>query len=99
MRINGGDNSSTRRPGRSGSAQGNQAGTSGEGGGASSSGDEAARLDLNLPNLRAKLDNLPEVRGSRVETLRDAIERGEYQVDGREVVGRVLRNVLLDNLK
>ncbi|MFB6259635.1 MAG: flagellar biosynthesis anti-sigma factor FlgM [Thiohalorhabdaceae bacterium] len=47
----------------------------------------------------AKLDNLPEVRGSRVETLRDAIERGEYQVDGREVVGRVLRNVLLDNLK
>ncbi|MEF8794769.1 MAG: hypothetical protein V5A50_14000, partial [Thiohalorhabdus sp.] len=69
MRINGGDNSSARRPGRSGNAQGGQAGGSGEGSGASDSGDEAARLDLNLPNLRAKLDNLPEVRGSRVESL------------------------------
>ncbi|MEF8793949.1 MAG: hypothetical protein V5A50_09750, partial [Thiohalorhabdus sp.] len=69
MRINGSDNSSARRPGRTGSAQGNQAGTSGEGGGTPGNGDEATRLDLNLPKLRAKLDNLPEVRGSRVESL------------------------------
>ena len=100
MRINGSDNGNRRtgRTGRAGAAKGTQTGSGGEGG-ASAAGDDAARLDLNLPNLRAKLDALPEVRSSRVEALRDAIERGEYEVDGREVVGRVLRNVLLDNLK
>jgi flagellar biosynthesis anti-sigma factor FlgM len=97
MRINGGDNGSTRRTGRAGPSKGGQG--SGTGGSGPSASDEAARLDLNLPNLRAKLDALPDVRASRVETLRDAIERGDYEVDGREVVGRVLRNVLLDNLK
>lgn len=97
MRINGGDNPNTRRTGRAGASKGGQA--SGSGGGGTSASDEAARLDLNLPKLRAKLDALPDVRSSRVEALRDAIERGEYEVDGREVVGRVLRNVLLDNLK
>jgi flagellar biosynthesis anti-sigma factor FlgM len=98
MRINGGDNPNARRTGRSGAAKGGQ-GTGGEGGGAGGLGEEAERLDLNLPKLRAKLDALPEVRTSRVDALRDAIDRGEYEVDGREVVGRVLRNVLLDNLK
>ena len=99
MRINGSDSSDPRRTGRSGASKGNQGAGGGDSGETSGAGEEAARLDLNLPKLRAKLDALPEVRTSRVETLRDAIERGDYEVDGREVVGRVLRNVLLDNLK
>jgi len=97
MRINGGDNGNPRRTGRAGASKGGQG--AGTGGADTSASDEAARLDLNLPKLRAKLDALPDVRSSRVEALRDAIERGDYEVDGREVVGRVLRNVLLDNLK
>mgnify|MGYP006307711447 CR=1 FL=1 len=99
MRINGGDNSNPRRTGRSGAAKGGQGAGGGEGGAPGGAGEEAARLDLNLPKLRAKLDALPEVRSSRVDALRDAIDRGEYELDGRDVVGRVLRNVLLDNLK
>jgi len=49
-------------------------------------------------NPKAKLEDLPEVRTDRVEDLKTAISRGEYQVDGEEVVGSVLRNVLLENI-
>ena len=73
----------------------------GSSGGAESagSGEGAAHLNLNLPHLRAKLESLPEVRMGRVEALQDAIDRGEYEVDGEAVVSHLLRNVLLDNLK
>jgi len=68
----------------------------GQSGGAAETG---AHMDLDMPKLQAKLDALPEVRQGRVDALKDAIERGEYEVDGEEVVSRLLRNVLLDNLK
>jgi flagellar biosynthesis anti-sigma factor FlgM len=97
MRING-NNSDPRRTGRS-SATGS-ASQGGQEGGASGKGpDGAAQVDLNLPHLRAKLESLPEVRMSRVEALQKRIDEGEYEVDGEAVVGHMLRNVLLDNLK
>jgi flagellar biosynthesis anti-sigma factor FlgM len=95
MRIDG-NNNNTRRPGRSspsgGASEGSGASRGGQGG-------DAARMDLNLPHLRSQLESLPEVRENRVETLKDAIDRGEYEVGGREVVDRLLSNVLLENLK
>ena len=38
------------------------------------------------------------MRTDRVEDLKSAISRGEYQVSGDEVVSSVLRNVLLENI-
>jgi flagellar biosynthesis anti-sigma factor FlgM len=85
---------STRASGAGGTKDSAGGGTDAAGG-----GEGAAHLNLNLPNLRAKLESLPEVRMGRVEALQDAIDRGEYEVDGEAVVSHLLRNVLLDNLK
>jgi flagellar biosynthesis anti-sigma factor FlgM len=97
MRINSNSPSSARGRGRSQSAD-SSGGSAASGGARSDSGGGAARVDLNAPSLQAKLEDLPEVRTDRVEDLKTAINRGEYQVDGEEVVGSVLRNVLLENI-
>ncbi|MFA9461464.1 flagellar biosynthesis anti-sigma factor FlgM [Thiohalorhabdus methylotrophus] len=97
MRIDG-KNNNPRRTSRSGKAGTGSSESAGSAASGSGSG-EAARMDLNLPQLRGKLESLPDVRESRVEALKDAIDRGEYEVGGREVVSRVLSNVLLENLK
>lgn len=97
MRINRNSTSSARGRGRSQSTGGAGNGSA-SGSSRSESGGGAARVDLNAPNLQAKLEGLPEVRTDRVEGLKDAISRGEYQVGGEEVVSSVLRNVLLENI-
>lgn len=97
MRIPGNSDKPARssRTGSTGPAgEGN--GPTGAGG---ATGEAAAHMNLNLPHLQGKLESLPEVRESRVEAIKDAIERGEYEVGGREVVDRILRNILLENLK
>jgi len=97
MRINRNSPSSAR--GRNHSQSAGRSGNSGASGNTrSEGGGGAARVDLNAPNLQAKLEGLPEVRTDRVEDLKSAISRGEYQVSGDEVVSNVLRNVLLENI-
>jgi flagellar biosynthesis anti-sigma factor FlgM len=96
MRINRNSPSSAR--GRSRSQSNSGSGNSSASGSSRSDGGSAARVDLNAPNLQSKLEGFPEVRTDRVEDLKTAISRGEYQVDGEEVVSSVLRNVLLENI-
>ena len=42
------------------------------------------------------LSNLPEVRLERIEEIRSSIERGEYEVSGKEVASRIVINALAE---
>lgn len=42
------------------------------------------------------LANLPEVRLDRIEEIRSRIERGEYEVSGKEVASRIVLNALAE---
>jgi len=45
---------------------------------------------------KAMLADMPEVRMEQIESIRDALERGEYHVDGERVAERIIANALAE---
>lgn len=45
---------------------------------------------------KVMLADMPEARLERVEEIRDALERGEYHVDGKHVAERIIANALAE---
>jgi len=45
---------------------------------------------------RVMLADLPEVRLERIEEIRDALERGTFQLNERKVAARIVRNALVE---
>ena len=66
---------------------------------AGSAGGETVQV-ADAASLREKaqvmLANLPEVRLDRIEEIRGSIERGEYEVSGKEVASRIVVNALAE---
>ena len=66
---------------------------------ARSTGSEETRTDavaltdtaVRLKRIEASLAEQPEVDQARVEALRERIESGDYQVDGKEVAARLMQ--------
>lgn len=56
---------------------------------------EAAR---EVAAARSRVELIPDIRTERVEQLKDAISNGTYQVDGRAVAEKLLKETLLDIL-
>ena len=91
VRISGpgrpGNVSSTKRSGKRSAAR------------ASGSGSETVHV-ADAASLREKaqvmLASLPDVRMERIEEIRDSIERGEYEVSGKEVASRIVINALAE---
>lgn len=46
-----------------------------------------------LSKARTALDDVPEVRATRVQELRDQIKAGQYQVNHHQLAGRLLSRV------
>lgn len=45
---------------------------------------------------KVMLADMPETRLERVEEIRDALERGEYHVDGEQVAEKIITNALAE---
>lgn len=45
---------------------------------------------------KAMLADLPDVRLERIEQIRDALDRGDYQVEGERVARRIVANALAE---
>lgn len=79
--------SSTKRSGKRSAAR------------SSASGSETVQV-ADSASLREKaqvmLANLPDVRMERIEEIRGSIERGEYEVSGKEVASRIIINALAE---
>lgn len=44
------------------------------------------------------LQQTPAVRSERIQSLKEQIERGEYQVDARKIADKMLFSLLTDNI-
>ena len=51
-----------------------------------------------IQRIKALTDEPDAARTQRVEQLRDAVDAGTYQVDGRSVGDAILRHVLTDSV-
>lgn len=51
-----------------------------------------------LRDMGAIINSIPEVREDMVEQIREQIADGSYQVDGRDVAGKLVRESLLNAL-
>jgi negative regulator of flagellin synthesis FlgM len=46
-----------------------------------------------LEELKQVIQQMPEIRTDKVETLRKAIQEGSYQVDSLKVAGKILEEI------
>ena len=74
-----------------------QKSTSGSSGGAEATAREGDKVELSraakqIANLRQSVADLPDVREDRVAKLRDALSRGTYQVESRDLARALLRD-------
>ncbi len=92
MRING-----TNRPGRITAAKGG--GRKRAASGASGVADKVKVADAAALREKARvmIADMPEVRLERIEEIRDALERGEYDVDSKKVAARIVINALAEH--
>jgi flagellar biosynthesis anti-sigma factor FlgM len=86
-------------PGRPGGVSGTKRTSGKSAAKAGGSGSEKVQV-ADAAGLREKaqvmLANLPEVRMERIEEIRGSIERGDYEVSGRQVASRIVINALAE---
>ena len=46
-----------------------------------------------INELRNLISNMPDIRSDRVDAIKKAIDSGEYNVDAREVAGKMLDEI------
>lgn len=51
-----------------------------------------------IARLMVEVSNLPDIRADRVEELKNLINSGTYEVRGSEVVGKIIREAIVDKL-
>ncbi|MBI2058533.1 MAG: flagellar biosynthesis anti-sigma factor FlgM [Nitrospirae bacterium] len=61
--------------------------------GGSDSGDRVTRT---TPDYTQKTNSIPEVRTDRVQEVRRQIDKGNYEVDSKEVADKLVRDTLKD---
>ncbi len=55
---------------------------------------EISANSLDVQKMKGIIQNTPELRMDRVQTLKEQIERGEYEVDPYRVADKMLMNLL-----
>jgi len=56
-------------------------------------------LEKGMVVAEAALTQVPDVRDELVETIKQRILKGEYQVNGRDVADMMLRRLAADNIR
>lgn len=51
-----------------------------------------------LSNIQKTITGLPEVRADLVESIKNAVEKGEYKVSSKEVAQKMLARSLVDRM-
>lgn len=69
-----------------------------EAGGIQSNGDQITLSGgaEEMSRLTAAVNDLPDVRSEKVETIRNALESGTYSVRGEQVAEKLLKEVIVD---
>lgn len=50
-----------------------------------------------IGKLQAAVNQLPDIRADRVETVKNAVNAGTYNVNGEAVAGSVLKEAIVDS--
>ena len=59
---------------------------------------ELSANSVDVQKIKEVLDATPSVRAEKVQALKEQIEKGEYQVDSREVANKMLFSLISDNV-
>ncbi len=64
--------------------------------------DVAARVEVSassqeVKQVKAQIEQMPDVREDRVQALKAQIESGKYQVSGEDIADLIIRRSLADN--
>lgn len=51
-----------------------------------------------IGKLQAAVNNMPDTRTDRVETVKNAVNAGTYNVSGETVAGKVLKEAVIDSI-
>ena len=47
---------------------------------------------------KKEIDKIPEIRGEKVESLKEKIDSGEYKIDEGKIADRIIKDHIIDEL-